>query len=181
MRPLAGALAALLALGSLAPLAAQTPAASIPVFHGTALSGAKIDLPQALQGHAAILILSFSEDSRTNVTSWFRAFANDYRNSQTVLYYSLPVLTGAPGFLHGMITRKIRQSVSPAAQPRFVPILDHEAEWKSAAGFSKELPDSEAYLLLVDSLGRIRYRLPASAATPQVYADLKQHLEQLKP
>jgi len=174
MRLFPGAIAALFLTGS---LAAQT----IPTLHGTAFSGAQVDLPQALQGHTAVLIFSFSQDARANVTDWFHDFANDYRNSPTVLYYSLPVLAGAPGFLRGMIARKIKESVSLPAQPRFVPILDHEAEWKSIAGFSKQQPDSEAYLVLVDGSGTIRYRTQAGAPTPQAYADLKQHLDQLKP
>jgi hypothetical protein len=174
MRLLTGALTALLLTGS---LAAQT----IPSLRGTSFSGAPVDLPQALHGHTAVLILSFSQDARANVTDWFHTFANDYRNSPTVLYYSLPVLAGAPSFLRGMITRKIRESVSPPAQPRFVPILDHEAEWKSVAGFAKQLPDSEAYFVLVDGSGQIRYRTHAGAPTPQAYADLRQHLDAIKP
>jgi hypothetical protein len=174
MRLINGALAALLLTGS---LAAQT----IPALHGTALSGAEVDLPQALHGHTAVLLLSFSEDARGNVTEWFRALANDYRNSPTVQYYALPVLAGAPGFLRGMITRKIKESVSAPAQPRFVPVLDHEAEWKSIAGFTKKQPDSEAYFVLVDGSGQIRYRTAAGALTPQAYADLKRRVDQVKP
>jgi hypothetical protein len=178
MRFLAGAATALLLTGY---LAAQAPAPTIPSLEATALSGAQVDLPQALHGHTAVLIISFSEDARANVTDWFHTFANDYRNSPTVLYYSLPVLAGAPSFLRGMIARKIKESVSLPAQPRFVPVLDHEAEWKSAAGYSKQLPESEAYLVLVDGTGTVRYRTQAGAPTPQTYADLKQHLDQLKP
>ena len=177
MRFLNGAITALLLTGSFA----QTPPATIPTVHATSLSGAQVDLPQALRGHTAVLIISFSEDARANVTDWFHDFANDYRSSPTVLYYSLPVLAGAPGFLHGMITRKIKESVSPAAQPRFVPILDHEDKWKSIAGFSKQLPNSDAYFVLVDGSGQIRYRTQAGAPTPQAYTDLKQHLDQLRP
>jgi hypothetical protein len=178
MRFLAGAFPALLLTGS---LAAQAPTPTIPTLHGTALSGAPVDLPQALHGHTAVLIISFSQDARANVTDWFHDFANDYRNSPTVVYYSLPVLAGAPGFLRGMIARKIKESVSAPAQPRFVPILDHEAEWKSVAGFSKQQPDSEAYLVLVDGSGAILYRTHAGAPTPQAYAELKQHLDAIKP
>ncbi len=177
MRFLPGAFAALVAAGLPAASLAQT----IPPLHGTALSGAEVDLPQALHGHTAVLILSFNEDARANVTDWFHMFAKDYRNSPTVLYYSLPVLAGAPSFLRGMIARKIKESVSQPAQPRFVPVLDHEAEWKSAAGFSKQQPNSEAYFVLVDGSGNIRYRSQAGAPTPQAYTDLKQHLEQVKP
>ncbi len=181
MRFYTGVFTALLLTGSLSFVSGQTPQATIPELHGTALSGAHVDLPQSLQGHAAVLILSFSEDSRANVTDWFHTFANDYRNSPTVLYYSLPVLTGAPSFLRGMITGKIKESVSPAAQPRFVPVLDHEAEWKNLAAFSKQQPSSDAYIVLVDGAGHVRYRTQAGAPTPQAYADVKQRLDQLKP
>ena len=180
MRFLAGAIAALL-LPFLSFLTGPLTAQTVPSLHATSLSGAQVDLPAALKGHTAVLIFSFSEGARGNVTDWFRDCANDFRNSPTVLYYSFPVLAGAPGFLRGMITRKIKEGVSSAAQPRFVPILDHEAEWKSFAGFSKQLPDSEAYLVLVDGSGQVRYRTQAGAPTAQAYADLKQRIEQLKP
>jgi hypothetical protein len=168
-------------LPALLLIASAVPAQTIPPEHATTLANQPIELPQALLGRKTVLLVSFSRASTDNVTAWFHDLANDYRSSPTVLYYALPVVAGAPGFLRGIISRKIGESVSTPARPRFVPIPDHEAEWKLIAGFSKNLPDSETYLVLVDGTGQVRYHTPAGAPTPQAYADLKQHLEQLKP
>jgi hypothetical protein len=150
----------------------------IPALHTTALSGDRVDLPEALRGHVAVLILSFSQGSRDNVTAWFKALAADYRISPTVLYYELPVLAEVPGFLRGMIVKRIKETVPPVAQPKFLPILDHEDDWKSAAGWSKQTPESDAWLILVDGAGVIRYRTAAAAPTPVSYGALKGQIEQ---
>jgi hypothetical protein len=175
--PLRAILVLLLSLPALAT-AQNTP---IPPVHATAFSGEQIDLPQGLHGHSAVLIVSFSQSSRDAVTLWGRRLAADYLDSPTVLYYEMPVLAAVPRLLRSMVLNKIKNSVPPRAQPRFVPVLDHEDEWKSAAGFSKQTPDEDAYLLLVDSNGIIRFREPAGSPTDQTYADLKHRLEELHP
>jgi hypothetical protein len=168
--------ALVLLAASLAPTFAHAQQ-KIPYLHGTAFSGEAVDLPAALHGRTGVLIVSFSQGSRDAVTQWFRQLAADYRTSPTVVYYELPVLAGAPGFLRGMIAKKIKETVSAPAQPRFVPIFDHEDEWKAAAGFLKASGDDKAYLLVVDSTGTIRYRLATGAPTPQTYGDLKHQIE----
>jgi hypothetical protein len=168
--------AVLILAASLAPTPSQAQQ-KIPNLHGTAFSGEAVDLPAALHGRTGVLIVSFSQGSRDAVTQWFRQLAADYRMSPTVVYYQLPVLAGAPGFLRGMIVKKIKETVSAPAQPRFVPIFDREDEWKAAAGFVKASGDDKAYLIVVDSAGTIRYRLATGAPTPQTYADLKQQIE----
>jgi hypothetical protein len=175
MHTLSRALCCLL-LSSSALVAQNIP---IPPVHATAFSGDQIDLPQALRGHTAVLIVSFSQSSREAVTLWGRRLAADYRESPTVLYYEMPVLAAVPRLLRSMVLNKIKDTVPPRAQPRFVPVLDHEDEWKSAAGFNKQIPDEDAYLLLVDANGIIRFREPVGLPTDQAYTDLKHRLEQL--
>ncbi len=168
-------LALLSPLLSPALLRAQT---HIPELHATAFSGDQVDLPQGLRGHTAVLIVGFSQSSRDSITGWSRRLAADYRSSPTVLYYEMPVLAGVPKFLRGAVLGKIKKDVPARAQPRFVPIVDHEDEWKSAVGFDR--PD-DAYLLLVDGSGTIRSHMAAAAPTDQTYADLKHRLEAIQP
>jgi len=146
----------------------------IPELHTTAFSGEHVDLPAALAGHTTVLILSFSQGSRDAVTAWFRQLAADYKTSPTVLYYNLPVLAGAPSFLRGTITRKIKETIPAPAQPRFLPVYDHEAEWKAAAGYAKHDPDGTLYLIVVDATGTIRFHLTTGTAPmPQTYEQIK--------
>jgi hypothetical protein len=164
-----------------AALSAQNAApARIPELHAASFSGAQVDLPQALRGHTGVLLVSFSQSARDNVTAWFRRLAGDYRNSPTVLYYALPDIAGAPGFLRGAIVKKVKESVSAPAQPRFVPILEQDDAWKAAAGFNKH-DESGVFILLVDGSGTIRDRIVVGGLTDQGYADLKQKVDRITP
>jgi hypothetical protein len=160
--------------------ATMAAAQRIPDLHAVAFSGDRVDLPQAIQGHTAILIVSFSQDSRDNVTAWFHRLAADYRNSPTILYYELPVVAGVPRFLRSYVTNKIKDSVSIPARPRFIPVDDHEDEWKSVTGYTRQNGD-DAFLLIVDGSGNIRTHMVAGPPTDQTYAELRQRLDQLKP
>jgi hypothetical protein len=137
--------------------------------------------PDALRGHASVLIVSFSQSARDNVTAWYRRVNSDFKSSPAVLYYEMPMLGGAPGFLRGAIVKKIKQDVAAPAQPHFVPVLDHEDQWKTVCGWSKQLPEDHTYILLVDGTGQVRFHAEYAAPTDQSYADLKQRLLALKP
>jgi hypothetical protein len=162
-------------------LPALAQSARIPDTHATSFSGATVDLPQSLRGHTTVLILGFSQGSRAAVTAWALRLAADYRDSPTVLYYEMPVLAGVPHLLRGVVLGKIKKDVPPRAQPHFVPILDHESDWKLLTGFNKQGREDAAYLLVVDGTGAIRSRLTSGLPTDQTYADLKHHLEVSKP
>ena len=158
----------------------------IPELHATAFSGETVDLPQGLRGHTAVLIVSFSQGSRESVTGWSRRLAADYRSSPTVLYYEMPVLAAVPRFLRGVVLGKIKKDVPSREQPRFVPIVDHEDDWRNAVGFGKQNAGhpagaDDAYLLVVDGFGTIRFRMAAPAPTDQTYAELKRQLESITP
>lgn len=147
----------------------------IPPIHAIAVSGEHVDLPSGLHGRVAVLVVSFSQGSRDEVTAWGRRLEADYHGSPNVLYYEMPVLAGVPRPLRGWVTRKIKDSIPAPAQPRFVPILDHEAEWKAAAEFGRNGGEEDAYVLVVDSSGNILSRM-AGAPSDQSYAELTKRL-----
>jgi hypothetical protein len=152
---------------------AQAQALHIPALHGTALSGDKVDLPDALRGKSGILVLGFSQASRDGVTAWGKRLAAGYRDSPTVMYYEMPVLESVPRMLRGWVTKKISEDVPDRAKNRFLPVLDHESAWKSAAQFGK---GDDAYVLIVDSDGAVRGRI-VGAASDANYAEVKRLLE----
>jgi hypothetical protein len=158
-----------LAVCAYAPACAQ----QIPPVHATALSGARVDLPEALRGRAAVLVLGFSQASRDQVTAWGKRLAADYRESDSVIYFEMPVLESVPRMLRGWVTKKMGESVPDRARATFLPIADHEAEWKAAANFSKS---GDAYVLVVDKTGAVRGRAEGPA-TDATYAEVKRLLE----
>ena len=149
----------------------------IPDVHSTSFADQAVDLPAALQGKAAgILVLGFSRGSREAVTGWATRIAADYRTSDVVAYYELPVVASVPGFVRGIVLRSIKSSAPERAHKRIVPITTNEAGWRAVVHYSQ--PD-DPYVLVVDGQGNVVWQTqgePADAA----YAALKQQVEALK-
>jgi hypothetical protein len=169
----------LLALLTASALAVADCAAGerIPDVHSTSFADQAVDLPAALQGKVAgILVLGFSRGSREAVTGWATKIAADYRTSDVVAYYELPVVASVPGFLRGILLRSIKSSAPERAHKRIVPITTNEAGWRAVVHYSQ--PD-DPYLLVVDGQGNVVWRTQGEP-TDAAYAVLKQQVEALK-
>jgi hypothetical protein len=155
------------------------PAAAerIPEVHGTSFANQAVNLPDDLQDKAAgILVLGFSRGSRDAVTGWAQKIAGDYRTSNVVAYYELPVVASVPGFLRGILLRSIRSSAPERAHKRIVPITDHEEGWRALVHYGVA---DDAYLLVVDRRGDVVWQTQGQP-TDAAYAALKQRVEALK-
>ncbi len=157
-------------------MGAQSGSVRVPELHGTVLSGERVDLPGALEGKAGVLVVGFSQASRGEVTGWGKRLAGDYRDSTTVRYYELAMLTGVPRLLRGWVLKRVAAEVPERAKARFVPIYDHEGGWKSAAGYGRA---DDAYVLVVDSQGIVRWKYEGAAGDVQ-YGELKRQVEELQ-
>jgi hypothetical protein len=160
-------------LGLLLP----SPTASIPPVQGTTFAGEQVALPGSLHGRAALLIVGFTEASRQQASDWGHKLAADPQRPPQLAYYEMPVLESVPRLLRGFVLKRIKESVSAKGQAHFLPVLDHEADWKQAAGFSS--PDN-AYLLLIDDTGTIRWRTQGPYQD-QTYAEIKSQTSHLLP
>jgi hypothetical protein len=165
----------LLIVGGLAS-AVRSEAARIPDVHGTSLTNEAVNLPDALKGKVGVLIIGFSRGSRDGVASWGRRISTDYQDSDTVVYYEMPVLASVPGMVRGIILRSMKSSVPKQVQPRFVPIMNDEAAWQTLAHYGK--PD-DPYVLVVDGQGEILWQTQGQP-TDSGYVELKQQVEALK-
>jgi hypothetical protein len=159
----------------LSGIAASHPcvAARIPEVHGTSLTNESVNLPEALQGRPAVLILGFSRGSREAVAGWGRRLAADYRSSPEVMYYEMPVLGSVPGMMRGFVVRSMRSSVPQRAQARFVPITEHEAAWRGLVHYGQA---DDPYLLVIDGKGEVVWQTQGQP-TDTAYAALKRQVE----
>ena len=171
LRLLTAALAPVIALCSSPAWAAGD---TIPALHGAVLTGSVVDLPQALSGKAGVLVIGFSQSSREEVTAWGRRLAGEYRDSSSVVYYEMPVIAGVPRLLRGWVLKKVSEGVPDRAKSHCLPVLDHEADWKAAAGYAR---DEDAYVLLVDSAGKVTWRTQGPLDDAH-FAELKRRLQQ---
>lgn len=151
---------------------AQTPA-QMPPIHGTALNGEKVDLPEGLKGKVAVMVLGFSHDSRDNVAAWGKRLAGVYKGSASVLYFEMPMLESVPGIIRGFVTKKIGESVPDTEKGHFVPVLEHEKDWKKLTGYKS---GDDAYMVVVDSTGAVRWKLQGAASDANE-AELKRQVE----
>ena len=153
------------------------PGPQIPSVHGTTFSDSRVDLPEDLQGKVGILVVGFSTSSRDGVTDWGKKLAADYADSPTVTYYAMPMLASVPKMMRGMVQNRIKSSVSDRGKPHFLPLIDNEMSWRALAHYNK--PD-DAYILLVDGNGRVRWQ-SQGLPTEETYAALKQQVATLSP
>jgi hypothetical protein len=148
----------------------------IPPVHGSVLSGEKVDLPDALKGKVGVLVLGFSRASGDVVAEWGKRLSKDYNSSGAVCYYEVSVLEGVPGILRGYVVKKISEAVPDFAKSHFLPVLDHEKEWKGAAGFKSS---DEVYVLVVDGTGVVRARVQG-APTDANFAEVKRQVDAVR-
>jgi hypothetical protein len=154
---------------------ASAPAARIPVASGTTLAGDGVTLPEAFKGSAGVLVVGFSKASQGAVTAWGRRLAKDYRASQSVPYFEVAMLEGAPRLLRGLIVHEMRSSVPEAERAHFLTLTEGDAAWRAVTHYAK--PD-DAYVLLVDGSGVVRWQMEGDA-TDAAYGTLKRELNSL--
>jgi hypothetical protein len=152
VKPSLLALAILTALRlAVLPAAAQT----IPPVKAKALDGSEVVLPQPDSPHYLILTIGFSHKSGQPSSAWGKRLVAEYSSNPHVAIYQLAELEAAPSFIRGMILHGMRKDVPEAQHSHFLPLFDHEEQWKKLVNFSG--PD-DAYILLTTPDGRVLWQ-----------------------
>ncbi len=135
----------------------QCATSTIPPGVSTSLAGDKIEFPKDLHGPISFLIVGFSQKSADQANEWVKAIDGlGTCQGQHLTWFQLPVLASAPGFLRPLILRSMRSGLTRAVQQHFVPITDHEGDWKVAAGYKEiDAQKDDAYILAVDEKGQV--------------------------
>ena len=98
-----------LALGLLIAGSPAT-AATLPKLEATSLGGTHVVLPAAVDGKAFVLVVGYTRESQASLEAWSHALTKAL--PETPLY-ATAVVVGAPGFVHGFISRAIRKAALP--------------------------------------------------------------------
>jgi hypothetical protein len=149
--------------------AGRSGAQSIPPVNGKALDDSQVVLPKTRSSQLLILVLGFSHKSGDNCTPWDKRLAAEFHSDARVEYYQIPVLAGAPSFVRPMIVKGMRKGIPTSEQPRFVPVYDHEAEWKKLVNFSE--PD-DPYVVLARPDGSVIWQTHG-LLSETLYSELK--------
>ena len=136
-------------------VASSLSAQVIPHTEAETLSGKKIVLPDAASGHPAVFIVGFSRAGGDSSGRWGKQLRQEFTTDSNVQIYSVAELQDAPKMVRGMIRHSMRGNIPQSEQDTFVVLYQDEDVWKKLADFSDP---NDAYMLLVDSMGRIRWR-----------------------
>jgi hypothetical protein len=91
-------------------------------------------------------------------------------------FFSIAILQDAPKLMRGVIKHGMRGGVPKAEQDSFIVLERDEDVWKKLADFSDP---NDAYVILIDSYGKIRWRTHGNGPDTQTVNALKNELAQL--
>lgn len=124
-------------------------AASLPQFEAESLTGKKISMPAATQGHTALLLVGFTQASGKQTAEWAK------KTKPICETWSMAVLEDVPRLVRGMASHGIKSGIPKEDQDHFLLLYQHEAELRQAAGFQQP---EHAYVLLLAPDGSIKWR-----------------------
>lgn len=132
-------------------IAVAAHAQTMPATAGETLSGHHIVLSQAVGGHQALLVASFSKDAGSSCGEWAKQARADAALAG-VAVYELAMLGRAPGFIRGTIESGMRKGLPAPQQDQFVVLTQDEPQWRSYFGVTT---DKDPWVVLIDSAGRV--------------------------
>ena len=151
-------------------------AQTIPRAEAEALSGRKIVLPDDFSGHAAVLIVGFSRSGGDAAGRWGKQLHQDLAGDTRVRIYSVAELQDAPKMVRGMIKHGMRSGLSKEERDFFVVLDQDEDSWQKASDFADT---NDAYILLVDSTGKILWKTHGKSPDAQSVGMLKSEISKM--
>ncbi len=161
------ALALLLAalLAATRPLRAQ----QLPPTQAKTLTGRAVTLP--VSDHPlTFLAVGFSKASSDAVKAWWLQAKAICQSHPAVACYEAAVIEDAPSFVRGMIISGMKHGMDPDRQETFITVVENEAAWKQAFGFSA--PD-DAYLAIFDKTGKLLWQTSGAESAANAAAVAK--------
>ncbi|HET7893394.1 MAG TPA: hypothetical protein VFL34_17830 [Candidatus Sulfotelmatobacter sp.] len=145
-------------------------AQTIPPIKSKALDDSEVILPKLGSPQYLILTIGFSHKSGEQSSAWGKRLIADFPpNDPHVAVYQFAQLQGAPSMIRGMIVHGMHKDVPASQHSHFVPLFDHQDEWKKLVNFSA--PD-DAYVLFTTPDGHVLWQTHGSV-TDASYAALK--------
>ena len=110
-------------------------------------------LAEAVRGHAAVLVASFSKEAGAGSDDWAKAVEADPALPGVAIYRAA-MLEQAPGFVRGFIKSALRKQLSSTQQQHFAVLSKDEKLWREYFGVTT---DRDPYIVLLDASGQIRW------------------------
>ena len=165
-----------LAFAAVLLIAASLSAQVIPVTEAQTLSGKKIVLPDASNGHTTVFIIGFSRAGGDSSGRWDKQLRQEFKTGDNLQIYNVAELEDTPKMVRGLIRHSMQGNIPQNQWDTFLVLYQDEDVWKKLAEFSDP---KDAYVLLVDSAGRIRSRAHGKAPEPQAVNALRKEINEI--
>jgi hypothetical protein len=157
-------------------ITASLSAQVIPHTEAETLSGKKIVLPEASTGRPAVFIVGFSRAGGDSSGRWDKQLRQESTTDSNMQIYNVAELQDTPKMVRGVIRHNMQGNIPQNERDTFVVLYQDEDVWKKLAGFSDP---NDAYILLVDSAGRIRWRAHGRAPDQQVVNAFRKEISKI--
>lgn len=127
----------------------------LPELKGEYLTGKQAILPSAAKGSIALLALGFTYDSRLAVEAWVKRYRAQFPDKARTTFFEIPMIGGMARLGKWFIDSGMRRGTPKPDHENVVTVYGGVDAWKQRVGFKDE---KDAYLILLDGEGRVRWR-----------------------
>ena len=126
-----------------------------PILEGTALSGNTVVFPKATEGIVAIVTIAFVQKAQEKIDTWITPLEPFITSTKGMVYYEVPLMKNHNAIVRWMANNGMRSGIPKAKHPYVVCYYGDQKPYFKALGTKK---DDEAYILVLDRKGVVRYQ-----------------------
>jgi hypothetical protein len=147
-----------------------------PTLTAQTLANRQVIFPAETAGKVGLLFVAFEQDAQQQINSWIDPLLSKYLTSDQVIYYEIPMISGAYGMVSSFIDGGMRRGVPKALHDRTATYYGPRQAFFDALSITDT---SKPYLFVLNQQGRIVFRtagwyngIDAQAASDAITATL---------
>jgi hypothetical protein len=155
---------------------ASTTSLLFPTITAQTLANRSVVFPAETAGKVGLFFVAFEQEAQQQINSWVEPLLSQYLTSDQVIYYEIPMISGAFGMVSSFIDGGMRRGVPKDLHDRTATYYGPRQAFFDALAITDT---SKPYLFVVDQQGRIVFRtagwyngIDAKAATDAIATTL---------
>ena len=148
----------------------------LPEIKGEYLTGRSALVPDGVRAKIALLALGFTYDSRFAVESWCEHFDKEFKKSDGITFFEVPMIGGLARLGKWFIDSGMRKGTPKEKHENVITVYGGVEPWKKRVEYKDP---KAAYLILIDRQGIVRW-LHSGPFEEARFADLVALVHQLR-
>jgi len=149
----------------------------LPMLKGEYLTGRSALVPEMVRSKIALLALGFTYDSRFAVDSWCERFSQEFKTSDGITFFEVPMIGGLARLGKWFIDSGMRKGTPKEKHENVITVYGGVEPWKKRVEYKDP---KAAYLILIDRQGIVRW-LHSGPFDAAQFANLAALVNQLRP